>query len=339
MTSARQSSSCFIGSSSEGLPHARALAANLKDAGIECELWNLSTFALGLTTMEGLEAAMARNSFAVFVATADDKTISRGKAKLSPRDNIIFEFGLFAGRLGRGRAFLLVPDDVPSLKLPTDLLGVTIGSFAVRRTMTAQRNSMRPAAAAIAEGVEQQGALEAPSDPAIANELLVSVSRQLADLRASARVTMSSTARKAWVQAVMAAVLEPFLVRSDDAYSEWLRPDSGEEVLKVVASTNLETGHDDHRWKRGEGLVGKAWDTGRPVAIDKLREHPWFKTRPGCENETYICVPIGKPAGPEGVLAVGSDAGFDVQAGDLGLLHAYGELLAVAIPQSRTPGS
>jgi hypothetical protein len=43
-------------------------------------------------------------------------------------------------------------------------------------------------------------------------------------------------------------------------------------------------------------------------------------------------VPIGKARGREGVLGVGSDEGFDVRSGDLGLLHAYGELLALAMP-------
>ena len=82
----------------------------------------------------------------------------------------------------------------------------------------------------------------------------------------------------------------------------------------------------------GEGLVGKVWATGQPRAVSQLKHHPWFKPRPGCENETYLCVPIGKPGGPDGVLAVGSDAGFDVRSGDLGLLHAYAELLALAMP-------
>jgi len=191
---------------------------------------------------------------------------------------------------------------------------------------------MRSAAAAIAEAVEREGPLEAPSDPALANDLLVSVSAQLAQLRTSAKVSMTLAQRETWEKTVLAVVLEPFLARSEDAYSEWLRPDSGTDVLRVVRAINLEAGHEAHQWKRGEGLVGKVWDTGRSKAVDKLKHDPWFRPRPGCDNETYLCSPIGKPCGPEGVLAVGSDAGFDVRPGDLGLLHAYGELLALAMP-------
>lgn len=324
--------SCFVGSSSEGLPYARALVDLLRERDIACEVWNLTTFALGQTTVEGLEAALARNSFAALVATSDDKTISRGKARLSPRDNIIFEFGLFAGRLGRTRAFLLVPDDVSSLKLPTDLLGVTVGTFPIRATKAARKNGMRESADAIADAVNRFGPIEASTDPALANELLVSVSAQLAQLRTSASVKMSAARRDTWMRSILAAVLEPFLARSDDAYSEWLRPEPASDVLRVVGATNLDGDHADHAWRKGEGLVGKVWETGQPRAVDKLKHHPWFKPRPGCENETYLCVPIGKPGGAEGVLAVGSDAGFDVRSGDLGLLHAYAELLALAMP-------
>jgi GAF domain-containing protein len=331
VTASSQPPSCFIGSSSEGLPYAKALAGLLEKEDIQCEQWDLTTFALGQTSMESLEAALARNSFAALVATADDKTISRGKAKLSPRDNIIFEFGLFAGRLGRARTFLLVPNHVSTLRLPTDLLGVTVAQFAVRKTSIARRNGMKDAVNKILAAINREGPLEAPSDPALANDLLVSVSRQLGDLRSSARITMTATRREEWENAVLAAVLEPFLARSDDAYSEWLRPDPNGDVLRVVRAINLDAAHGNHEWGRGEGLVGKVWETGQPKAVDRLKTHPWFKTRPGCENETYLCAPIGKPGGPEGVLAIGSDAGFDVRAGDLGLLHVYGELLALAM--------
>lgn len=329
MASPRQQPSCFIGSSKEGLPYAVALVKHLEAADVQCEQWNISTFALGQTTIESLEAAVARNSFAVLIATADDTTTVRKKRTLSPRDNIVFEFGLFAGRLGRSRAFLLVPDDVESLKLPTDLLGVTLGLFKTRATTPARLNSMRTAAEAILKEVERQGVVEAPSDPELANALLLSLPTQLMDLRRLGRVSFRASARTEWVDSVMAAVLEPFLARTEDAYSEWLRPDDARKYLNVVASTNLDDDHKDHRWKPGEGIAGRVWTTGVAVGVDSLRSHPWFKHRPGCENETYICTPIGRPGGPEGVLAVGSDNGFDVRNGDAGLLRAYGQLLAL----------
>jgi len=213
-------------------------------------VWNIATFALG-DDRRGLEAALARNAFAALVATSDDRTTSRGTARLSPRDNIIFEFGLFAGRLGRTRPFLLVPENVSSLKRPTDLLGVTVDTFPIRATKPARKNGLRESADAIADAVMRLGPIEASTDPALANELLVSASAQLAQLRTSASVKMSAARRDAWMRSVLAAVLEPFLTRSDDAYSEWSRPEPGSNVLRVIGATNLDGGHADHTWRRG----------------------------------------------------------------------------------------
>lgn len=62
--------------------------------------------------------------FAILLLTADDTTASRGRRKASPRDNVVFELGLFMGSLGRDRTFVVSPKGV-DLKLPTDLLGLT----------------------------------------------------------------------------------------------------------------------------------------------------------------------------------------------------------------------
>ena len=49
---------------------------------------------------------------------------SRGETKATPRDNVLFELGLFIGRLGRLRSILLEPA-AANVKLPSDLSGIT----------------------------------------------------------------------------------------------------------------------------------------------------------------------------------------------------------------------
>ena len=110
----------FIGSSSEGRDVARNLQAELG----ECEVvrWDQNVFEPSGYTLESLLATASGVDFAVLVATPDDTTESRGETRPSARDNIVLEFGLFAGALGRERTYLLATGD---LKLPTDVLGLT----------------------------------------------------------------------------------------------------------------------------------------------------------------------------------------------------------------------
>ncbi|XZE43915.1 TIR domain-containing protein [Pirellulaceae bacterium SH467] len=49
---------------------------------------------------------------------------SRHEAYEAPRDNVIFELGLFMGRLDRNRSFI-IKDQHADIKIPTDLLGVS----------------------------------------------------------------------------------------------------------------------------------------------------------------------------------------------------------------------
>jgi predicted nucleotide-binding protein len=48
-----------------------------------------------------------------------------------PRDNLIFELGLFTGTLGRAKTFLVKCRD-EDIELPSDLLGVTTVEYGMR---------------------------------------------------------------------------------------------------------------------------------------------------------------------------------------------------------------
>ncbi len=120
----------FIASSSEGLDIAKAVRRLLMDEladKAKVEPWT-RRFELSATYIESLEKVVAEADFAVLVLTPDDVTTSRKKEKFAPRDNVIFELGLFMGGLGRERCYL-VQEDRPDLKLPSDLLGVKSATF------------------------------------------------------------------------------------------------------------------------------------------------------------------------------------------------------------------
>jgi hypothetical protein len=111
----------FIGSSKEGLPIAEALKKRLMDFA-EIKLWT-NAFDIGKSNYENLTSQIALYDYAILVATADDTIISRKKTSKGARDNVLFEFGLFAGGLGRSRALYALER---GSKVPSDLLGITL---------------------------------------------------------------------------------------------------------------------------------------------------------------------------------------------------------------------
>ncbi|MFH0782326.1 MAG: nucleotide-binding protein [Pseudomonadota bacterium] len=119
--------SLFVGSSKEGLPFARAIRSRLMH-DTEVTLWDEGFFSPGSTFIETLVNSLPRFDFAVLVLTPDDWVRSRNDETLSPRDNVVFELGLFMGRLGRLRTFMVLQADAGT-KIPTDLAGVTMAQY------------------------------------------------------------------------------------------------------------------------------------------------------------------------------------------------------------------
>jgi len=83
----------------------------------------------GATIIEKFEKN-ANVQFAIILLSPDDmaykKTESSEKAKPRARQNVIFEFGYFIGKLSRAQVFVLKQDDKKDkLELPTDILGIT----------------------------------------------------------------------------------------------------------------------------------------------------------------------------------------------------------------------
>ncbi len=119
----------FIASSSKALNIAEMVSSLLKEfsSEITVRLWS-NAFDYTATFIESLEKISQEVDFAVLIAAADDVTESLGELKPSPRDNVVFELGLFMGYLGRTRCFIL-KDRSFDLKLPTDLMGIHLATF------------------------------------------------------------------------------------------------------------------------------------------------------------------------------------------------------------------
>lgn len=111
----------FIGSSKEGLRVAQKLKNELKDIA-DCNMWP-DVFDYGSSNFDNLTSQLSFYDYAILIATGDDIVKSRGKSKAAARDNVLFEFGLFTGGLGKHRVFYVVEENT---KIPSDLLGITL---------------------------------------------------------------------------------------------------------------------------------------------------------------------------------------------------------------------
>ena len=154
----------FIGSSTEGLPIARAISADLlRRGGSRVQLWDEGVFRLSESVPDGLTRAAAEYDFAVFVFSPDDIVISRQTEIPGPRDNVVFELGLFAGHLGRERTFVVVLES-GKVKLPSDFAGVTHANYFVQRDdQCHDLVSVSAACDQIMEAVSRLGRLRHPT--------------------------------------------------------------------------------------------------------------------------------------------------------------------------------
>ena len=112
----------FLGSSGKQANLLEAITRGLEDVA-DVEPWT-TTFNPGRSTLDRLVELSQEVDFAAFVFAQDDWTATEASesGEASPRDNVVFEAGLFGGALGIRRTFILHAN---GSKLPTDLLGLT----------------------------------------------------------------------------------------------------------------------------------------------------------------------------------------------------------------------
>src|ERR1700752_1517919 len=112
----------FLGSWGKQANLLEAITRGLEDV-VDVEPWT-TTFNPGRSTLDRLVELSQEVDFAAFVFAQDDLTTTGAwqSGHTLPRDNVVFEAGLFGGALGIRRTFILHANDS---KLPSDLLGLT----------------------------------------------------------------------------------------------------------------------------------------------------------------------------------------------------------------------
>lgn len=118
-------SKLFIGCSVEDLEIARTFQFNLNHDPVEVEIWTDNIFLASSYTITDLLSKLNQSDFAIFIMSGNDIIESRGKKLLTPRDNVVFELGLFMGKLTNDRVMMIKPKG-EKLKIPSDLLGLRL---------------------------------------------------------------------------------------------------------------------------------------------------------------------------------------------------------------------
>jgi len=149
--------SVFIASSVEGLQVADAINANLEHHA-HCTLWRNGTFKLSSQTIDDLVKKSSAVDFAVFAFTPDDLATIRKREEQIPRDNVVFEMGLFIGAIGKDRCYLVRPRGI-EMHLPSDLLGVNAADYAVDRPDGDVASALNYACSKIKDRIQEIGVI------------------------------------------------------------------------------------------------------------------------------------------------------------------------------------
>lgn len=146
------SPSVFIGSSSSARSIAESVKKELEMRGCgQVKVWYEGVFGLNRGFLETLSDAVNEYDFAVLIWSASDAINSGERVQNAPRDNVVFETGLFMGAMGRDRVFV-VHDVNADLKIPSDFNGIMLAGFDGQ----AGASSISDACAQIAQEMEKE---------------------------------------------------------------------------------------------------------------------------------------------------------------------------------------
>ena len=123
------------------------------DRDFDVTIWDQGAFRPTYDAIDSLRVELDSSDAGVFVLTPDDLTESRGRSSPTARDNVILELGMFIGRLGRDRTFVLAPDK-SAIRLPSDLNGITTVHYDAERFDRRQRAAVGSACTRITQALK-----------------------------------------------------------------------------------------------------------------------------------------------------------------------------------------
>jgi predicted nucleotide-binding protein len=196
----------FIGAASERDRLASALKGVLEQppASVVARTWRdvFDETGHGKSTIDVLTEAASAYDFGVFLLSPEDVTSLRDRQVTTSRGNVVLEFGLFLGALGRTRTVAFVPDTYGT-ELPTDLAGVTMYTWVASDAEANPKSAVRTDGDSLRErimaiGVKRPSAPPPPAAAGPAVELSLGLPRH--------------EQPDGWRQAAAAALLQPLVL-------------------------------------------------------------------------------------------------------------------------------
>ena len=145
----------FIASSGKNISIAKAFKNQLREYA-DADVWdevfrkhNNESF------LETLMQSKEDYEYGLFVWAADDAIANKKNAVYSPRDNVVFETGLFMGALGTPKIFIVYDDAIP-LKTPTDFLGINLIKFNSKELKQKKHSAIKDACKIIEYEIKKQ---------------------------------------------------------------------------------------------------------------------------------------------------------------------------------------
>lgn len=120
----------FVASSLEAKEEDKFVRTVLEENNIEAVTWK-DIFHTGEFNLDSLLNITQKIHGAIIISTCDDKIWYRGTESMAPRDNILFEMGLFIKALGTKHVALVFckNENGDSPKIPTDIQGLNVIFF------------------------------------------------------------------------------------------------------------------------------------------------------------------------------------------------------------------
>lgn len=279
----------FVASSTPGLPMAKKIVEELKKEDIaQITLWN-EAFPPGAIILDTLRDQAATTDFAVVLFTADDLAAATDGSK-APRDNCVFELGLFMGALGLEPRRSLLLRDKKSLLL-SDLGGLiyidlpsAVDDDKIKKKAAEENEKEKEEEEFIKRAVEQIKSsikdLRYCFNRAIRNEPRIIPKKRLMDLEKRGENLMDSDAVEVLINTTQPMELNHALAKTvcenmsaDVTYVYFFQADPGSikffsSLVGTIAASKLNCGEDEQlnidEWR---ALMGKE---GNCQAVEKV---------------------------------------------------------------------